>query len=191
MGPSARGAFGRPPRRRPTGSEPGKPRFLINQGEKKGEATGPSPVDRGKAGTKHHVLCDRKGVPLCCNITGANVNDTTTLESMLDAVPPIRGKVGRPKRRPGKLHADKAYDSKKNRAVCRKRGIKSRIARRMKESSVTLGKHRWVVERTFAWLHSYRRLSTRHERRADIHLGFLKLACILVTFGAITRQAFC
>jgi transposase len=54
----------------------------------------------------------------------------------------------------------------------RRRGIKSRIARRGIESSERLGRHRWVVERTLAWLDRYRRLAVRYERRADIHEAF-------------------
>ena len=45
-----------------------------------------------------------------------------------------------------------------------------------------LGRHRWVVERGFAWLHSFKRLRTRYERRADIHLGLLQLACALICY---------
>jgi transposase len=83
------------------------------------------------------------------------------------------------------LHADKAYNSAKNRAACRRRGIVPRIARPGIESSERLGRHRWKVERTFAWLHRFRRLLIRWERRADIHLGFLLLACCLVTFNVL------
>ncbi len=55
-----------------------------------------------------------------------------------------------------------------------------RIARKGVESKEKLGKHRWVVERTLAWLSQYRRLAVRYERRADIHLAFLKLGCALI-----------
>jgi transposase len=109
---------------------------------------------------------------------------------MLEAVQPIASPSGPPRKRPRKLHADKGYDSAHNRAVCRRRGILPRIARRGIESSERLGRHRWKVERTFAWLHRYRRLLVRYERRADIHLGFLELACCLITFRFVAA-AFC
>jgi hypothetical protein len=48
------------------------------------------------------------------------------------------------------------------------------------DSSEKLGRHRWVVERTLAWLSRYRRLSVRYERRADIHEAFLHLGCSLI-----------
>jgi hypothetical protein len=55
----------------------------------------------------------------------------------------------------------------------RRRGITPRIARRGIEPSQRLGRHRYVVERSLAWLVGYRRLQVRYERRADILLGFL------------------
>ena len=106
----------------------------------------------------------------------------------LDAVPGVRAKRrGRPRRRPARLHADKAYDRRRCRRECRARGIAPRIARRGIESSARLGRHRWIVERTFAWLARYRRLTIRYERRADIHLAFTTLACALVCLGQIRR----
>ena len=109
---------------------------------------------------------------------------------MLDAVQPIARPKGRPRKRPHKLHGDKGYDSAHNRQVCRRRGIVPRIARRGVESSEKLGRHRWKVERTFAWLHRFRRLLIRWERRADIHLGLLQLACCLICFRFVAA-AFC
>jgi transposase len=66
------------------------------------------------------------------------------------------------------------------RRALRRRGITPRIARRGIESSQRLGRHRYVVERSLAWLVGYRRLQVRYERRADILLGFVHLACALI-----------
>ncbi len=100
---------------------------------------------------------------------------------MLDAIAPVRSRRrGRPRHRPQKLHADKAYDYARCRRACTARHIQHRIARRGIESRDRLGRHRWVVERTFAWLARFRRLTIRYERRIDIHLGFLTLGCALV-----------
>jgi IS5 family transposase len=125
--------------------------------------------------------------------TAANVHDTTTLEMMVDAIPPIKRGVkgrGRPRRRPHKLHADKAYDSKANRAALKKRGIIPRIARRGIESSEKLGRHRWVVERTLAWFNHFRRLTIRYERRLDIHTAFLELGSALICWNYL-EKTFC
>lgn len=120
-------------------------------------------------------------------ITGANRHDSMVFEDLLDAIPLIKQRRGARRRRPGKVHADKGYDFKKCRSALSKRGIKVRIARRGKEASERLGRHRWVVERTLAWLSQMRRLRVRYERRADIHEAFLRLGCALITWKAILR----
>ena len=110
------------------------------------------------------------------------------LAPTLDAVPGVRtGRRGRPRRRPDKLHADKGYDHRRCRAECRARSIAPRIARRGIESRAKLGRHRWVVERTFAWLARFRRLTIRYKRRPDIHLALTTLACALICLKQIKR----
>ena len=101
---------------------------------------------------------------------------------LLDGVPPVRGRVGRPRRRPERLVADRGYDHDKYRRLVWRRGIKPVIARRHSEHGSGLGRERWVVERTFAWLHNRRRLLVRTDRRDDIHEGFLALACCQITW---------
>ena len=137
-------------------------------------------MDRGRPGSKHHLITDRNGIPLAVLLTGANAHDSTMFEALLDAVPSLKNRHGRPTRRPQKLHADKGYDFHKCRVACTVRGIKHRIARRGIENSSHLGKHRWVVERSIAWLHQFRRLLVRFDRRDDIHIAFLTLAAALV-----------
>ena len=60
------------------------------------------------------------------------------------------------------------------------RGINPRLAKRNTEHGSGLGRHRWVVERTFAWLHQFRRLRVRNDKRSDIHEAFLSLGCALI-----------
>jgi transposase len=156
-----------------------------------GPLTGPNPTDRGKAGTKRHLVVEGQGLPLAVKVTAANAHDGPVFEPLLDAIPPIRARFGRPRRRPEKLHADKAYDARHCRAYLRRRGIKSRIARKGIDSSERLGRHRWVVERTLAWLNRFRRLAIRYERRIDIHEAFLRLGCILICWNFIHLKGFC
>src|SRR5689334_23055756 len=113
------------------------------------------------------------------------------LAPTLDAVPPVRHGQGRPRRRSDKLHADKAYDHRGCRAECRQRSIMPRIARRGVDISERLGRYRWVVERTLAWLNRFRRLTIRYERREDIHEAFLQLGCILICWNFIHLNGFC
>lgn len=132
-------------------------------------------------------MVDRRGTPLAVLITGANCHDSMVFEDLLDAIPRIKQRRGARRRRPAKVHTDKGYDFPKCRSALSKRGIKVRIARRGKESSKRLGRHRWVVERTLAWLSQMRRLRVRYERRADLHEAFLQLGCALITWQAILR----
>jgi transposase len=148
-----------------------------------GELVGANPVDRGKPGSKYHLLVDAGGIPLAVGLSAANTHDSLLLEQVVDAVPAVigpRGRPGRPRKRPAKLHADKGYDYPSCRRALRRRGITPRVARRGVESSTRLGRHRWKVERSLAWLLVNRRLTVRYERRADILTAFLYLACALI-----------
>ncbi len=120
-------------------------------------------------------------------LSAANVHDSRMMLETVDAIEPIKRPVGRPRKRPAKLHADKAYDSKPLREELRRRSITPRIARRGIESSERLGRHRWVVERTISWLNRYRRLRIRYERRADMHLAFLHIGCALICWNFINH----
>ena len=95
-------------------------------------------------------------------------------------MPRSRGRIGRPRRRPRTLIADRGYDHDKYRRLVWQRGVKPIIARRNTDHGTGPGRQRWVVERTFAWLHQFRRLLVRYERRAEIHESFLALTCCLI-----------
>jgi transposase len=170
--------------------EPGEPRQRVGARQKGGEQTGPNPTDRGKPGSKRHLLVDANGIPLALLISPANTHDSQLFAPLIDAVPPIRQCAGRPRRRPKKLHADKAYDHRRCRQACRRRGITPRIARRGVDSSERLGRHRWVAERTLAWFARYRRLAIRYERRADLFQAFHHLAASLICLNFV-RRWFC
>jgi transposase len=132
-------------------------------------------------------VVDRNGTPLAFCLTGANRHDSVPFEALIDAVPPIRRPAGQRRKRPAKLHADKAYDSRRCRRALTRRRIKVRIARKGIDASERLGRHRWVVERTLAWLNQFRRLTIRYERRLDLHEAFVSLSCSLLCCNAITR----
>jgi transposase len=130
-------------------------------------------------------VVDRAGIPLAAILTGANRHDSIVFEELLDAIPPTKTASGQRRKRPAKLHADKAYDIPRCRRALTQRHIRVRIARKGIDSSQRLGRHRWVVERTLAWLTHFRRLRVRDERRADIHQAFLTLGCALICFKAL------
>ncbi|GHJ47433.1 IS5 family transposase [Catellatospora sp. TT07R-123] len=106
---------------------------------------------------------------------------------LLDSVTPIRSRRGQPRRKPAKLHADKAYDNQYIRAALRTDRIGIRIARRGVESSQRLGRHRWVIERTLSWLMNYRRLVRRYERRAEHFLAFADIACTMISYKSLIK----
>jgi IS5 family transposase len=126
---------------------------------------------------------------LAAVLSAANTHDSMLFEPLLDAAPAVkrRGR-GRPRRRPDKLHADKGYDSRRCRAYLRRHGIKARIARRGTDSTAKLGRHRWVVERTVAWMLNYKRLGLRYDRTEQTMTALLTLACAFTCWKTLNRQ---
>ena len=164
---------------------PGLGRHAQRAGQKRGGLVGPNPTDRGKAGSKQHVVVDRQGIPLAVTLTAANEHDSVQFEGLIAALPAVKQRFGYRRKRPDKVHADKGYDFDRCRTFLQRRGITPRIARRGIESSEKLGRHRWVVERTLAWLARYRKLTIRYERKPAIHVAFLTLACALVCLAKL------
>ncbi|CAG9257149.1 hypothetical protein BDI4_540011 [Burkholderia diffusa] len=128
-----------------------------------GRKAGPNPTDRARPNAKHDIL--------------------------VDAIPPIRGVRGRPLRKPKVIYGDRGYDSDTHRQRLRDRGIRPVIARRRTEHGSGLGKFRWVVERTHSWLHNFRRLRIRFDRRSDIHEAFVKFARSLVCWKYLNERS--
>ena len=120
-------------------------------------------------------------------LTGGNRHDVTQLEPLLDAVPPVRGRRGRPRRRPRVLYGDRAYGYDKYLRRLRKRGIIPRLAQPSHPHGSGLGAVRWVAERTIAWYHGMKRLRIRWERRDDIHEAFLALATCIICYRHVQR----
>jgi transposase len=125
-------------RRQPGRLVPGRHRHRERAGPTRGELVGANPVDRGKPGSKYHLLIDATGLPLAVGLSAANTHDSQLLQQLVDAVPAVIGPRGR------------------------------------------LGRQRWKVERSLAWLLANRRLTVRYERRADLLTAFLHLACALL-----------
>ena len=131
------------------------------------------------------MITDAGGIPLAATLTAANAHDVTQLLPLVEAIPAVKGKPGRPRRRPQRVQADRAYDSEPHREELRKRGIEPVLAKRNTEHGSGLGVFRWVVERTIAWLHQFRRLRIRYERRPEMHEAFLSLACSLICWRSL------
>ena len=150
-----------------------------------GNQTGPNPTDRAKRGSKRHLICDGRGVPLAVRLTGANRHDSQEALPLVDAVPPLQGGRGRPRGRPDSVLGDRAYDAEPIRQGLRTRHILPLPTMRRMTHWSGLGQWRWVVERAFAWLNQFRRLRGRYEKRADIHQAFLSLGRALICWHAL------
>jgi transposase len=114
-------------------------------------------------------------------LTGAHEHDVTQMIPLVDAIPAVHGKLGRPRCSPERVQGDRAYDSNHHRAMLHERGIEPVTARRNTKHGSGLGKTRWVVERPVSWLHQMRRLRLRAERRADVYEALIALGCIIAT----------
>jgi len=158
----------------------GSSRRQLGAGSFWGPQTGPNPTDRAKLGSKRHLICDGRGVPLAIQLTGANRNDSQLALALVDAIPLLQEARGRPRHRPDCMMGDRGYDAEAIRQGLRDRRIIPLLAKRNTEHGSGLGRWRWVVERTFAWLNQFRRLRVRYEKRADIHEAFLSLGCALI-----------
>jgi transposase len=123
---------------------------------------------------------DGRGTPLAIRLTGANRNESLEAMGSVDDIPPIRGRRGRPRRKPKALYGDRQYGTPRNRKGLKERRIKDYLARQRTPHGSGLGKVRWVVERTFAWVGQARRLKVRYDKLASIHRAFhlLQLARI-------------
>lgn len=133
------------------------------------------------------MITERTGLPLSIGVSAANTHDSQGMEPLVRGIPPICSRRGPRRRRPAKLHADKGYDYGHLRGWLRSRNITPRIARRGIESSQRLGRHRWTVERTVAWLAGCRRLHRRYERKAEHFLAFAGIAVALICFRRLGR----
>jgi transposase len=134
-----------------------------------GQQIGPNPTDRAKSGSKRHLICDGRGVPLAVRLTGANRHDSQEALPLVDAIPFLQGERGRRRCRPRCVLGDRAYDAEAIRQGLRARHILPLVAVRRTKHGSGLGRWRFVVERTFAWLNQFRRLRVRYDKRSDIH----------------------
>ena len=146
-----------------------------------GELTGPNPTDRAKRGTKYHVAVNGDGVPVACVATAANVNDTLLFERLFRTAFVVMARVRT-------AFADKGYDAESNRELCRKHRAEPRIGKRGQPHGSSLGKRRWPVERTNAWLLENKRLGLRYDRLGYVVEGLLQAACVFLVAPRLTRE---
>ena len=146
-----------------------------------GDLVGPNPTDRGKRGTKYHIATTGDGVPVACAATAANVNDTLLFERLF--LTAFAGGA-----RIGTVFADKGYDAEANRTLCRSFGAEPQLHNRGRPPGSGLGKRRWPVERSNAWLLENKRLALRYDRHGFIVQSLLQAACLFLVAGRLARE---
>ena len=157
-------------------------RRLVCVGEKRGSDVGKT--KRGK-GSKCMVVVDGQGIPLGIHVATATPAEITLVDATLKT---IRVRRGGRQRQPERLIADRAYDSDALRARLAERGItvivpyrENRTVRRYEDRrQLRRYRHRWVIERTFAWFGGFRRLLIRHERLTSMYCSLLYFAAALI-----------
>ena len=154
-----------------------------------GEKTGKNPTDRGKLGSKRHILVDGRGAPLAVVVSGAQAHDKTCAVQVLDSVV-----VPRPKTiyRVHHLCGDKAYDAADLRQAAAERQYQVHISKRgIRVDEIPKKKpqlaRRWVVERTLSWQNDFRSLRIRWAKNPDNWLAFIHLASALVLWQMATK----
>jgi transposase len=152
-----------------------------------GDATGPSPVDRRKKGTKYTLLVDRDGVPLVIHVAAANRSDQLEILPTVVSFPAVGGKPGRPRTHPDRLYADAGYDCEATRSILRWLGIEPHIRKRNSQHGSHLGRVRWVVERTISWIKGLRRMRVRYDRSGTTIDAWTTLAAAVVCLQILTE----
>ena len=149
-----------------------------------GEATGPNPTDRGKKGTKRHLLVEGAGLPISLVVTGANVHDKRQVEAVLEEMllpPPCPTQE-----HPQHFCADRGYDYRDVRstiALCHYEDhIKSRGEEKAALKEPGYRARRWVCERTHAWMNRFRRILIRWEKKLENYRAMLQLACAFIVW---------
>lgn len=134
------------------------------------------------------VVVDGQGIPLGIHVASARPAEVTLVDATLTTIRVPRPTGGPPRQKPDRLIADRGYDSDPLRRRLYRRGIRAIIPyrnwnlRRRYEDGRELRRyrHRWVIERTFAWFNSFRRLIVRHERFTSIYCSLLYFAAALI-----------
>jgi putative transposase len=160
--------------------------------------TGRNATDRGKLGTKRHVLTDQRGIPLSLVITAANTHDMKSAAKILDNIVIVKRRRERIQASSSSktiqnLCLDKGYDSQEIEYEAVKRGYIPHIRYRGEESLLVMTKkynnhhpaRRWVVERTNSWHNRFRKLLIRYEKKSENYLALVCLACCIIVYRRI------
>ena len=163
----------------------GHPDLIIDscsvRAKRGGDLTGPNSTDRAKRGTKYHIAVDGNGVPVACATTGANVNDTLVFERLFLAAFAVMARIRT-------VLADRGYDAEHLRGLCRRFGAEPQIHKRARPPGSGLGRRRWPVERSNAWILENKRFALRYDRLGFIIQSLTQAACVFLVAQRLTRE---
>ena len=147
------------------------------------ESTGPNPTDRGKKGSKRHILVDENGIPISLLVSAANQHDSMALETLLKAAV-----VSPPTTTECHLCLDAGYVGKEE--VAQGNGFIPHIRLRGEEKkeiaiNPEFKARRWVVELTHSWFNRFRKLIPRYEKTDCSYLALTSLAAALITLNKV------
>ena len=168
---------GRDAARRP-GPDPGQ---LLGTRQAGRRPHRPEPDRPRQAGDEVPRRDDGDGVPVACAATAANVNDTLLFERLFLTAFAVVAKIGT-------VFADKGYDAERNRELCRAFGAEPCLHKRGRPRGSGLGKRRWPVERSNAWLLENKRLALRYDRLGFVVQSLLQAACLFLVAGRLVRE---
>ena len=146
-----------------------------------GDLTGPNPTDRAKRGTKYHIAITGDGGPVAGVATAANVNDTLLFERLFPVAFAVLARIRT-------VFADKGYDAERHRELCRAFGAEPRSHQRGRAHGSGLGRKRWPVERSPAWILENKRLALRYGRLGFIAQSLLQAACLVLVAPPLARE---
>jgi transposase len=146
---------------------------------------GATPVDRGKPGSKLHLVCEGGGLPLTVVVTAANVADTIMFAALLDDLAAIGTSSGRRRALPAGVPRTRAMTARPTGPGCGGARFGRGLPRRGIQSSARLGRQRWNVERALSWRSCWRRLQVRRDRDSGRFFAFVLVACALVCFNRL------
>ena len=121
----------------------------------------------------------------------ANQPDGKRAVALLDKLPAVAGRRGRPRRKPKVFQGDAAYGTEANIQEVVKRGIRpllSPYGNSKRQHGSGLGKTRYVIERTLSWFGNFRRLKLCYERTGEHFQAFHELAASLICFNRLATK---
>jgi putative transposase len=131
-------------------------------------------------GRKRHILVDTLGIPIANRVEAANMSDRRAAAGLLGGLGPIFSTIKT-------VNADAGHQSRKLTRLIKAEGCELRIVKRRKRTFEVVGLT-WIVERTFAWIGRYCRMSKDYEHRVQTSETLIDLIAIRLMLNRLTKS---